>query len=101
MYNAKVHLTLGGGKQTTYVIDNLGPQGTEAAINVVEGGTIRFNDVGSRSLPNTRGSWGVLISYRDRAWAFRYEGHGHVTITQKGDMLDFSDHNGQVTELTG
>ena len=97
MYNIAV--STGTAK---YNVTNLGPQGSNASVEINGQGPIHFNDVGTRKLgPNTQ-SFGVCITFRDRVWAFRYEGQGELEIVYQtsGNSLSLNPINGTVAELT-
>jgi uncharacterized protein YqkB len=81
---------------------NLGPQGTSATIEIEGQGPIHLNDIGSRKLGSSQEQWGVCITFRDKVWAYRYEGKGNLSIdyNPSSKALTLNSTNGKITELT-
>jgi hypothetical protein len=86
----------------SYNVKNLGPQGSEASVVINGQGTIHFNDLGDRKFGPNKQTWGVCITFRDRVWAFRYEGQGALSIdyNSASNSLKLNPTNGTVAELT-
>lgn len=97
MYNITVNTGV-----AKYNVTNLGPQGSNASVEINGQGPIHFNDVGNKKLgPNTQ-TWGVCITFRDSVWAFRYDGQGALDIIYNatGNSLTLTPTNGTVAQLT-
>ena len=86
----------------TYTVENLGPQGSQANIEINGQGSIHFNCIGVKQLGPSTKTWGVCITFRDRVWVFRYEGGGDLEVTYNAttESLAFNGINGVVDELT-
>lgn len=97
MYNITVNTGV-----ANYNVNNLGPQGSTASVEINGQGSINFNDVGNRKLGPNQQTWGVAITFRDRVWAFRYEGQGALDIKydSASNSLSFHPTNGSIAELT-
>jgi hypothetical protein len=97
MYN--VNVNTGTAK---YTVSNLGPQGSTASVEINGQGLIRFNDVGSQKLGTNTQTWGVCITFRDKVWAFRYEGLGVLDIVYDApsNSLKLTPTNGSIASLT-
>jgi len=97
MYNITVNTGV-----AKYNVNNLGPQGSNASVQINGQGPINFNDVGSRKLGPNKQTWGVCITFLDRVWAFRYEGQGALDIAfdSATKSLKLTPANGTIAELT-
>lgn len=77
MYNITVNTGV-----AQYTVNNLGPQGSHASVEINGQGPISFNDVGTNKLGPNNQQFGVCIAFRDSVWAFRYPGvQGQLAIT--------------------
>lgn len=98
MYNITVKTGI-----ATYNVTNLGPEGSNASVEINGQGPIHFNDVGNRKLgPGTK-TWGVCITFRDNVWAFRYDNQGALEIIYDAPSKSLKltpANNGTVTQLT-
>ena len=85
-----------------YNVTNLGPQGSNASIEINGQGPINFNDVGDRKLGPNKETWGVCVTFLDRVWAFRYEGQGalNVVYSSANKSLTLTPANGSIAQLT-
>ena len=94
-------VTVNTGK-AEYKVTNLGPQGSNSSFEVNGVGPISINDVGNHKLGPNQQTWGACIMFRDRAWAFRYEGQGKLEIAYDPNTknLKFNPVNGTIAELT-
>jgi hypothetical protein len=99
MYDVKVNTGV-----ATYNIINLGPRGSSATIKINGQDSIHLNDVGPNKLGPSQERLGVCITFRDRVWAFRYDGQVNLNIDYDSSSntltLNPSNSNGIVTELT-
>lgn len=97
MYDVNVNTGL-----AKYTIVNLGPQGSNATIEINGQGSIHLNDVGNKKLGSSQEPWGVCITFCDKVWAFRYNGQGKLNIdyNSSSNALTLNSTNGTVVELT-
>ena len=97
MYN--IMIDTGAAK---YTVDNLGPQGSQAFVEISGQGCIVFNHIGDKKLGINTQTSGVCITYRDHVWVFRYDGQGELKIEFNSSInsLDMNVVNGTVEELT-
>ncbi len=97
MYNIAVNTGV-----AKYNVSNLGPQGSNASVEINGQGPINFNDVGNHKLGPNQQPLGVAITFRDQVWAFRYEGQGNLEITYNSstNSLTFNPINGSIAQLT-
>ena len=95
------NVTVDTGK-AKYDVTNLGPQGSNSSVVINGQGPIHFNDVGDRKLGPNNQTWGACITFRDKVWAFRYEGQGALNITydSSSNSLNLNPTNGTIAELT-
>jgi hypothetical protein len=88
------YVVLSGTSVQTVSFPPLGDDRT-VALNVPYIGIAYFKDIGTTPLGPSSQTYGVLITYNELNWVFRYDGEGQLNITINEDgTLTFSSPNG-------
>lgn len=72
------------------------------ALNIPYLGAVYFQDIGNKPLGPSSQTWGVLISFNELDWVFRYEGAGqlNIVINADGTLAFNSPTGGNISPVT-